>query len=103
LPVARSLGLPTESRAILEWVVWDVTRGQVRSALTVPSSVRAPQGTGESIGLSGNFALTPDGRTMATSHPDGTILLRDQSASNDAAVSSKDQRAVSQLDADGGS
>jgi WD40 repeat protein len=96
-PVARSLGLPTESRAILEWVVWDVTRGHVRSALAVPSSVRAPPGTGESIGLSGNFALTPDGRTMATSHPDGTILLRDQSASNDAAVSSKDQRAASQL------
>ncbi len=95
-PVARSLGLPTESRAILEWVVWDVARGQVRSALTDPSSVRAPQGTGESIGLSGNFALAPDGRTMATSHPDGTILLRDQSAINDATVSSKDQRATSQ-------
>ena len=89
-PVARSVGLPTESRASLEWVVWDVNRGHVRSALTVPSSVRAPPGTGESIGLSGNFALTPDGRTMATSHPDGTIRLRDQGASNDAAVSSQD-------------
>jgi WD40 repeat protein len=96
-PVARSLGLPTESRPILEWVIWDVTRGQVRSALTVPSSVRAPPGTGESIGLSGNFALSSDGGTMATSHPDGTILLRDQSTSYDAVVSTKDPRAASQL------
>ena len=91
--VARSLGLPTESRPILEWVVWDVTQAHIRSALTVPSSVRAPPGTGESIGLSGNFALTPDGRTMATSHPNGTILLRDQSSSNDAAVSKEVSRA----------
>jgi WD40 repeat protein len=88
--VARSMGLPTESRAILEWVVWDIDRGHVRSALTVPSPGRAPPGTGESIGLSGNFALSPDGRTMATSHPDGTIRLRDQGGSNDAAISSKD-------------
>jgi WD40 repeat protein len=94
---ARSIGLPTESRAILEWVVWDVDRGHVRSTLTVPSSDRAPPGTGESIGLSGNFALTPDGRTMATSHPDGTIRLRDQSASQDDAVSNKGERSASGL------
>jgi WD40 repeat protein len=74
--VARSMGLRTEYHPILEWVVWDVDRGEVRSALTVPSADRAPPGT-ESIGLSGNFALTPDGRMMATSHPDGTIRLRD--------------------------
>lgn len=94
-PVARSIGLPMEVHPILEWVVWDVTRGHVRSALTVPSSDRVPHGIGESIGLSGNFALAPDGRTMATSHPDGTILLRDQRASDDAAVDRKGSRAAS--------
>ena len=75
---ASAIGLPTPLHPILEWVVWDVAGGQVRSALTAPAAGLSPPGTRESIGLSGNFALTSDGQAIATSHPDGKIMLRDQ-------------------------
>jgi WD40 repeat protein len=71
--IGRLLGSARGSSALRqEFIVWELDRGmRARIYLELPG----PLANG--IGPTSAFAIAPDGRTLATSHADGSVRLRD--------------------------